>query len=172
MNNKVTKNATSIILSISLSVVISSILYGCSSETIKYINPTKLMQGYQGATVKHEAFTAKTKAWQLNLDSLTTEISALPPTAIKARLAKEQQYLQYRETIQQQAAAEQRRLDKEVLDEVNAYIKQYGKEKGYDFILGATDSGNIVYAAEGTDVTEAILVELNKQYAERTQVKP
>lgn len=56
-----------------------------------------------------------------------------------------------------------------MLEEVNTYIKQYGKEKGYDFTLGATDNGNIVHAAEGTDVTEAVLTALNKQYAERTK---
>jgi outer membrane protein len=155
-----------------LCLAIAPSFSSCSPNKTAYINPTKLMQGYQGAIVKHEAFTAKTKVWQLNLDSLTTEISSLPPSATKARQVKEQQYLQYREAIQQQAAAEQQRLDKEVLEEMNAYIKQYGKEKGYDFILGATDNGNIVYAAEDTDVTDEILVELNKQYAERTQRKP
>ena len=52
-----------------------------------------------------------------------------------------------------------------MLEEVNAYLKQYGKAKGYTFLLGATDSGNLVYAAEGTDVSEDVLVGLNAQSA-------
>ena len=52
-----------------------------------------------------------------------------------------------------------------MLEEVNAYLKQYGKAKGYTFLLGATDGGNIVYAAEGTDVSEDVLVGLNAQSA-------
>ncbi|WP_139926240.1 OmpH family outer membrane protein [Hymenobacter sp. DG01] len=155
-----------------LILLVSSLLLTECKTLVRYINPTKLMQGYQGAIVKRAAFTAKAKTWQLNLDSLTKELSALPPSATQARKAKEQQYLQYREALQQQAAAEQQKLDKEVLDEVNAYIKQYGKEKGYDFILGATDNGNIVYAAEGTDVTEEVLKGLNEQYAKQHPATP
>ena len=146
-----------------LSLACMMALAACETSHVRYINPTKLMQGYQGAIVKHEAFTAKAKTWQLNLDSLTSELEALPPSAAKARQAKEQQFLQYREALQQQATAEQQRVDKEVLEEMNAYIKQYGKEKGYDFILGATENGNIVYAAEGTDITEEVLKGLNQQ---------
>jgi hypothetical protein len=48
-------------------------------------------------------------------------------------------------------------VNQEILAEINTYIKQYGKEKGYDFILGATDNGNIVYAAEGKDITDDVL---------------
>lgn len=51
-----------------------------------------------------------------------------------------------------------------MLAEINAYIKQYGKAQGYTFILGATESGNIVYAADGTDITSEVLKGLNDQY--------
>ncbi|GGF27937.1 hypothetical protein GCM10011383_44550 [Hymenobacter cavernae] len=104
------------------------------------------------------------------MDSLAAETKAI--TAELTKRAKEQQLQQYREAIQQKAVAEQQRLDKETLDEINAYLKQYGKEKGYDFILGATEQGNIVYAAEGKDITEEVLTGLNQQYDRQHPTHP
>jgi outer membrane protein len=141
-------------------------LLACTHSTTGYINPNKLVEDYHGAANKRQTFLNQTKIWQANLDSLTTEISALPPAQAKQ---KEQEFLQYRQVIQQKAQVEEARVNKAILTEVNAYIKQYGKEKGYDFILGATESGNIVYAAEETDLTDEILAGLNQQYDQRKE---
>jgi len=146
---------------LTLPVALLAILHSCSLISIAYINPGKLSTSYHGTTIRHQAFQAQTKTWQANLDSLTTEMAALPPAQAKA---KEQQFLQYRQAIQQKAQAEEARVNQEILAEINTYIKQYGKEKGYDLILGATDNGNIVYAAEGKDITDDVLAGLNQQY--------
>jgi outer membrane protein len=140
------------------------IISSCHKDGVKYINPNKLLQGYHGAVAQHELFQAKTRDWQLRVDSLGTELQALGKAPAATRAAKEQQLLRYREAIEQQAQRENQRLTQAVLAEINAYIKQYGKEKGYTFILGATESGNIVYAADGTDITEEVLKGLNAQY--------
>lgn len=129
-----------------------------------YVNPSKLLQGYHSAQAQHELFQAKTRDWQLRIDSLGTEMQALNKAPAATRAAKEQQLLRYREAIEQQAQRENQRLTQAVLAEINAYLKQYGKQKGYTFILGATESGNIVYAAEGTDISDDVLQGLNAQY--------
>ena len=141
------------------------LLTSCSSKVeICYVNPNKLMRGYHGAAAQHEVFQAKAKEWQQCIDSLGTEIQALGSAPVATRANKEQQLVRYRDAVQQQAQQENQRLTKAVLDEVNTYLKQYGKEKGYTFILGATEAGNIVYAAEGTDISDEVLKGLNAQY--------
>ena len=131
---------------------------------IYYVNPTKLLQGYHSAQAQHELFQAKARDWQLRIDSLGTELQALRSAPAATRAAKEQQLVQYRDAIQQRAQQENQRLTQAVLAEINAYLKQYGKEKGYTFILGATESGNIVYAADEADITDDVLKGLNAQY--------
>ena len=44
-----------------------------------------------------------------------------------------------------------------VYGELNSFIRDYGKEHGYDMIWGATSSGNIVYAREAVNLTEDVL---------------
>lgn len=145
-----------------------SILTSCNKK-IFYVNPSILVNKYHSAITKQRAFLTQAKTWQANLDSLSTEMAALPAARAKA---KEQQFQQYRQAIQQKARAEEARVNQEILAEINAYIKQYGKEKGYDFILGATENGNIVYAAEGKDITDDVLVGLNKQYDAQHPARP
>ncbi|MGI4760321.1 MAG: OmpH family outer membrane protein [Janthinobacterium lividum] len=145
---------------IALYIFISS----CKGNDFKYINPNKLLQGYHGAQAQHELFQAKARDWQLRIDSLGTELQALHSAPPATRAAKEQQLGQYREAIQQRAQQENQRLTQAVLAEINAYLKQYGKQQGYTFILGATESGNIVYAADEADITDDVLQGLNAQY--------
>lgn len=141
------------------------ILASCTDKgATRYVNPAKLLQGYHGAIAQHELFKAKAQNWQQRVDSLSTELQDLSKAPAATRAAKEQQLLRYRDAVQQQAQQENQRLTKAVLDEINAYLKQYGKDQGYAFILGATESGNIVYAADGTDITEEVLKGLNIQY--------
>lgn len=154
-------------------LVIGCSFYSCDNKlSIHYVNPNKLLQGYHGATTQHELFQAKTKVWQQRIDSLGTELQALSKAPVTTRAAKEQQLLRYRDAVQQQARQENQRLTQAVLAEINAYLKQYGKDHGYTFILGATESGNIVYAAEGTDLTADVLAGLNAQYDRQHPTAP
>lgn len=139
---------------------------------ICYVNPAKLLQGYHGATAQHEVFQAKARGWQQRIDSLGTELQALGKAPAATRAGKEQQLGRYRQAIQQQAQQENQRLTQAVLAEINAYLKQYGKQHQYTFILGATESGNIVYAAEGADITEDVLKGLNEQYDRQHSTAP
>ena len=142
------------------------LLFGSCNNigNIVYVNPNKLLQGYHGAAAQHGVFVAKAKEWQQRVDSLSTELKALNTAPAAIRAGKEQQLLRYRDSVQQQAQQENEKLTKAVLEEINTYLKQYGKDKGYTFILGATTAGNIVYAAPGTDISEEVLKGLNAQY--------
>lgn len=45
---------------------------------------------------------------------------------------------------------------------INAEVENFGKEKGYKYILGANGSGNIMYADDSEDITEEVLKWINK----------
>ena len=49
-------------------------------------------------------------------------------------------------------------------NQIDAFIKIYAKENGFDLIVGTTSSGNVLYGADGIDVTEELLKALNEQY--------
>ncbi len=55
-------------------------------------------------------------------------------------------------------------LDSEVLSQLNQYIKDFGKEHKYDYILGTDGNGSIMYAVDNKDITKEIVEYINLKY--------
>ena len=51
-----------------------------------------------------------------------------------------------------------------VLNQVNSFVQDYGRKKGYDVIFGTTLSGNILYGKEVIDITNEVVEGLNQTY--------
>jgi outer membrane protein len=150
-----------------------------NSQEIVYVDSSKLLNGYQGMLDARKAYQQKALVWQANIDTLVNEIQndlkkfekEMPRMTVKERdltrqllQNKQQQLADYQKATQENAANEDGKMTKQVIDEVNQYIKGYGKKKGLKIILAATDYGNIAYAEEGIDITDEILEGLNKKY--------
>lgn len=48
---------------------------------------------------------------------------------------------------------------------LNEYINEYGKANSFSYIFGASGNGSLMYAEETNDITEAVIVYVNKRYA-------
>lgn len=149
------------------------------SNNIVYVDSAKLMNGYQGMIDARKDYQQKATTWKANIDTLIIEIqreiagyekAASKMSAKEKELAgkliqtKQQQLADYQKAINEKASQEDNQLTTRVVQEVNAYLKDYGSGKGYKIILAATDYGNIVYAEDGLDITEQVLEGLNKKY--------
>ncbi|MBX2916283.1 MAG: OmpH family outer membrane protein [Cyclobacteriaceae bacterium] len=155
------------------------IKYFTASRELVYIDSAKLMNGYQGMIDARKDYQQKTTVWKANIDTLIVEIQreianyekdvskmSVKEKELTGKLiqSKQQQLAEYQKAINDKAAQEDNQLTTKVVQEVNAYLKEYGKGKGYRIILAATDYGNIVYAQEGLDITDEVLEGLNRKY--------
>lgn len=52
----------------------------------------------------------------------------------------------------------------QIWTQLNQYLSDYGKDKGYTYIFGADGGGAIMYADEGVDITEDVIVYVNSRY--------
>lgn len=146
---------------------------------IAYVDSNKLLENYEGMKSARQAFQQKASVWQANIDTLKAELDrevkkyeaekkgmtakekSLSEELIKA---KQQQFVDYQKGIQQKSQQEDYQMTEQVLMEVNVFIEEYGKNKGYEVIFGATNTGNIVYAKEYLDITEELQQLLNDNY--------
>lgn len=135
---------------------------------LAYVNSIRLMQGYHGTQAQRQVLEKQGHRWQQSLDSLTTVLgtSGLPAAEQQVRVGR------YRLTLQNKVQAASQRADQELVREVNQYLQQYGQQHHYAFILGATESGNIVYAAPEEDITNEVLQGLNQRYDQRRAPRP
>ena len=164
------KTRVLLVLSIGLfssAIVLLSIAW-FSQKKIAFIDSQILLSDYQGMVDARSAYAIKEQQWKTNIDSLTYEVreaisdyekSAATLTEKERELSeqlirsKQQQLQQYQQAISSQAQQEDQAMTQRVLDQVNAYLEEYGKKHGYEIILVATQMGNIAYADERQGLT-------------------
>jgi outer membrane protein len=173
-------NKISIILAISAILLsIFSIFYFQNDSQLVYVDVNKLMDGYKRTAIEQSKFEAKATALQSNVDSLISNWQEELKTYEKERSTmtnkelelkqellsnKQQQIGSYQQAIQKQIQEEEQKASQTIFNDVNDYIKEFGKKNNYKIIFGASGSGNIMYADEGADLTEEVLSGLNKEY--------
>lgn len=103
-----------------------------------------------------QAFQEKAQSGAMNSTQAQLEESNLQ--------RREQEFVQYREA--QIGKAEKRRA--QVVDrlqgQVDAFLAEYNKGKHYPYIFGYRKAGDLLFADPQLNVTEEVLVGLNKSY--------
>lgn len=153
------------------------------SVKVAYVRSQDLVYGYMGMKEVQNKFDTQKQLWQSNLDTLKIdfqrslskyqeEYKQLPEEERKAKeqmlRAQENNVVQYNDAIAAKYKEEEDKMLQGVLNQVNSFVEKYGKEKGYDIILGTTLSGSILYGENTIDITEEVLAELNKNYQGNT----
>lgn len=88
--------------------------------------------------------------------------------ATEAALQKEQQdILQYRERAAQVLALEEQKKNEELYNKIYEYLKKYNAQNKYEFVLGYTKGGGILFADTDNDVTKKVLDGLNQEYKDK-----
>jgi outer membrane protein len=101
---------------------------------------------------------------KLNVQTLAQKSNDLEPNKNnrieelkKIYLLKENQFNQENEAVYQQ-------YNEQIWKQLNQYIEDYGKENGYDYLLGTSGQGSIMYATEKDNLTEEIIKYINNKY--------
>ncbi|WP_347922490.1 OmpH family outer membrane protein [Pontimicrobium sp. SW4] len=164
---------------IALIVSIFTILKTQSSSDLVYVDVNKLLDGYSRTKVVKAAFEEKAKTLNANVDSLMNDWQKEIKTYEKERSKmtkkelqlkqellgnKQQQINNYQQAIQKQIQEEDKKSTQTVINDINDYIKTYGKKHKYKIIFGASGAGNIMYAEDATDLTQKVLEGLNAEF--------
>lgn len=167
---------------IALAASVFSFFYFQSRPELVYVDVNKLLEGYKRTQTERESFNKKSAILKANADSLVTDWQQELKDYEKERASltkkeqelrqkllanKQQQVNNYQQAIQQKIREEDRKITQTVINDINDYVKEHGKKKGYTIIFGAGGSGNIMYADQASDLTDEILEGLNKAYEDR-----
>jgi outer membrane protein len=149
------------------------------NKDIVYVNVDSLLTKYE--YFKDTQKVLESKRFQLendlaskgrNLQNKVAFFQQRAPTmtqeqgrATEASLQKEQQdILAYRERAAQNLANEEQTKNKQLYDQIYDYLKKINAQNKYQFVLGYTKGGGILFADQSADQTKAILDGLNKEY--------
>jgi len=164
---------------IAIVISISTFLFVNPSSKQVYVDVNKLIDGYKRTKVVRADFEKKAKSLNANVDSLMTDWQnelkiyekerskmSTKELELKQELLgnKQQQINNYQQAIQKQIQEEDKKATQTIVNDINDYVKEYGKKHKYTIILGASGSGNIMYANEDADLTKVVLEGLNTEF--------
>src|SRR5690606_17295682 len=82
-----------------------------------------------------------------------------------AELRQREQELTYaQQALMRQLQDESGKELDTLVKQVKQFIKDYGKDKGYDYIYGTGDAATVLYAPEKYDITKEVVGLLNDKY--------
>ena len=81
-------------------------------------------------------------------------------------MAKEQSLYQLQQSLQMELAESEQVAQRKVLNSIMEYLAGLEEADEYQYILGTTFGGNILYANEGLNITKAVVQGINKRYNE------
>ncbi|MCS7018845.1 MAG: OmpH family outer membrane protein [Cytophagales bacterium] len=82
---------------------------------------------------------------------------------------KEQELMAYRETIMAGLLEEEKVINNRLYDSLMAFLKEYNRDKKYQYIFGYTKGGGILLANDQLDITDEIVKGLNERYKKNTK---
>ncbi len=164
-----------------LAFVLSLVTLFLSQNTsdLVYVDVNKLIEGYKRTKVVRGEFEKKANVLKSNVDSLVTDWQkelklyekerskfSKKELELKQELLsnRQQQINNYQQAIQKQIQSEDQKATQTVVNDINDYVKEFGKKQGYKIIFGASGGGNIMYADKTADLTEQVLEGLNAEY--------
>lgn len=149
------------------------------TDKVAFVDNSKLLNEYQEkkdieAKLKTEVDAYDKKrdsiniAYETEANKFLEQAKTMPESVAKKRY---NELMQKRQILQQHLQQEEMKIQMEsqtqmdsLLNKVKKNIKEYGKQKGYTFILGANDGGSVLYGADNKDITKEVTEYLNNQY--------
>jgi outer membrane protein len=150
---------------------------------IAYINSDTVLKYYEYLDVNRKVLEGKTQKLEQEFrnraQGLQNEIANYQRTvnnltlsqvkALEEDLGKKQQNLQlYQQSLGQQLAEEEAKLNRELYDRITAYLKIYGKDNDLQVVFKYDPSSDVLYGGESLDITEDVVKGLNESYKAET----
>lgn len=117
----------------------------------------------EGRKLEQEYADAQKKAANMSQEQLAFTEQTL--------MKKQQNVMMLRESLAQELADEEAKLDKLLQDKVKSYFRRLSKLEGYDYVMSYHGGSNVIYGAPQHDITRRVISDLNAEYAKEQKKK-
>ncbi|PIE49461.1 MAG: hypothetical protein CSA39_02485 [Flavobacteriales bacterium] len=163
-------------------ITLGMLLFTACQKPLKiaYVDIEEIMKEYKGTKDIEAEMKVKSESLKKELDSLVINwqdkarayqnkaqrMSSQKRAEQEQSLMQEQQQINQRQQeVQMQVQNEGQEKLKQITDEIKTFMDGYAKENGYNFVLGTSkENGNVMYGEAAADITDDVLVKLNKSY--------
>ena|SRR5688572_14377182 len=150
-------------------------IYTFSFKTkIAYISLPDVFNGFDLKKELEVKFKKVKDERERVIDSLSFELNLLSKKiqsekgSDKARIeefsAKREHFLKKKQEFEEDNDALSKKYDKQILDQLNQYVMDYGRKHNFSMILGSDSNGNLMYAEETFNISADVIQFINSKY--------
>jgi outer membrane protein len=162
-------------------VALCAIAMSVSAEMkVGFINSEAIFAKYEGTKEAQQKFNKEVEKWEQEASKRQKDIKGLKEQlekqslllsnerkkeledSLRSKLALYEKFLQEKFGQKGEALAKNEELTKPIIEKINKILEKIAKEENYDFIFDAR-AGAIVYAMPKYDLSERVLMLLNKE---------
>ncbi|HEX9827809.1 MAG TPA: OmpH family outer membrane protein [Flavobacteriaceae bacterium] len=165
----------------SILILLLVIFMSCQNQQkIGFVDNGKMINEYQEKKDIEEKFTQKELAFQKRTDSIgkAFQLEAQEVQLKLSSMSQSKQQEQYQilgqrqKMLQQQIQFEQQQMQQayqteidSVISKVKGFVKEYGKNNGFTYILGTSDNAaTVLYGVKENDLSQIMIDALNANY--------
>jgi outer membrane protein len=153
---------------------VSASVFAAEGAKLGYVDVQKILNQSSSGKEAKDQLTAKVKKYQDEINKKQEELKKLKDVIEKqghvlsesARNSKEKEYQQLLKDLQRlqkdaqdDLQAEDERLTRAILGNIEKVVQDYGRKNGYSFIFIRNDS--MIYADDKADLTDQVLALVN-----------
>lgn len=141
-----------------------------NGPSVAYINNQELLEEFQGSKELKLRIQKMQMTFKSEMDSLAFEIrnlraiSNLTEEQKQSIRLKEESYANRNAELNQKLQQQSQEMSSAMMAQVNNAMEEFGKENGYDILLGAAGNGSLMYASDKLDKTPEAIDYLNEYY--------
>lgn len=151
-----------ILIAAILSLLLVQFLSQDTSTKIAYFDNTEVFSNFNLAKELGQIGLQNITPQRNKVDSLRSQLKIVSEKSLIENLQKQLVYES--ERLTQMSAAISNETNQQIWSRLNSYAVDFGKQEGYEIILGTTGNGNIMYAKDSLDITTKFLEFVNKKY--------
>jgi outer membrane protein len=167
-----------IVASFVISIIVVYSYHIFFTKKTVYIEIEKVFNEFEMKKEMGEKYKAVTTERKKILDSLSFDLNIMSDALKKENVEKgkvvqskliafqamREDFLRRKEQDEAGNLALTNQYDAQILERMNQYIKEYGVTKDYNIILGANASGSIMYCRENLNISNEVVIYINKKY--------
>jgi outer membrane protein len=160
------------------STTIDGTVYTLPASDIVYVNTDSLLDNYTYFKQKRAQLERRQERMQNELDASITALEkeiaqyqdqagTMTPTLRQITeenlMKKQEAIMSKRQDLLMQFREEEEKVQDEIHADLNNYLKEFNRDKNFNFILGYSRGSGILLANDSLDITGAVLQGLNRR---------
>ena len=145
---------------------------GCNGDKTAYIDVSTVYGDFALSKKLEKEREMVVNSRQAQLDSIQIELNQISKkfqfkvdsNQLRYFNRKREEYYYKERQFAEDNQALLNQHNEQIMKQLNQYIEDYGKEKGYTYIYGATGNGSMMYADEKVNISKEVIYYINDKY--------